>query len=325
MIVSLVFIAVGYNNGVSQRPALGWNTWCTMGTCGQGGVSPGKMSLHDVCNETEIKSIGAAMLSSGLYDMGYDRVNLDDCWVGENRNPDGTITWDPLRFPNGMKPVIDWLHERGLRFGLYSSMGSTTCNQNGRTWPGNATGTWPRHGSFGHYKEDAQTFAEWGVDYVKMDWCGDTYGHSSEELHRNFSKWLNATGRPMHLELCRGYKHPIPDYVAEVANSWRVAGDNWDFWPHTVSTIKDFINVSHLAGPFNWNYGDFLMTGGAGCNVFKAGDHCPGQTDAEYRTQFSVYVIAASPLIIGTDIRNMTQIMKDMQGALAQANEGSSA
>ena len=137
MIASLAFVAaLGYNNGVSQRPALGWNTWCTMGMCGQGGVSPGKMSLHDVCNETEIKSIGAAMISSGLYDMGYDRVNLDDCWVGENRSADGTIAWDPLRFPNGMKPVIDWLHERGLRFGLYSSMGSTTCNNNGRTWPG---------------------------------------------------------------------------------------------------------------------------------------------------------------------------------------------
>jgi len=279
-----------------------------------------------------------------------------------------------------MKPVVDWLHARGLKFGLYSSMGNETCNNNGRTWPGNATGTWPRHGSFGYYKEDAQTFADWGVDYVKvcercsanhrrrpallttlaplnpshahpprccflppsanpnainrrrrrlttgdatpprclsflsfkMDWCGKTFGHTSEELHRNFSHWLNATGRPMHLELCRGYeKHPIPDYVAEVAQSWRVAGDNWDFWPHTVETIKDFINVSHLAGPYNWNYGDFLMTGGAGCNNFEAGDHCAGQTDAEYRTQFSVYAIAASPLIIGTDIRNMTQIMKD--------------
>jgi len=77
-----------------------------------------------------------------------------------------------------------------------------------------------------------------------------------------------------------------------------------------VGTIKDFINVSHLAGPHNWNYGDFLMTGGAGCNVFEAGAHCPGQTDAEYRTQFSVYALAASPLIVGTDIRNMTAIMR---------------
>ena len=107
--------------------------------------------------------------------------------------------------------------------------------------------------------------------------------------------------------------------------------------PHTTDTIQAFIGTSHLAGPYNWNYGDFLvsdavrfgcrvlavlmrllrilcqrqMTGGAGCGQFHAGDHCPGQTDAEYRTQFSVYVLVASPLIIGTDIRNMTKIMKD--------------
>lgn len=188
-------------------------------------------------------------------------------------------------------------------------MGTTTCNNHGKTWPGLQPGTWPRGGSYGHYKEDAETFASWGVDYVKMDWCGKK-PEDSKTLHTNFSRWMNATGRPMHLELCRGYKRGDP-YVAQVANSWRVAGDNWDYWPHTVSTIKSFIGLSHLAGPYNWNYGDFLMTGGAGCNHFKAGEHCPGQTDAEYRTQFSVYVIAASPLIIGTDIRNMTQIMKD--------------
>ena len=146
----LVGSVTAYDNGVSQKPPLGWNSWCTMGMCGQGGVSPGKMSLHDVCNETEIKSIGEAMHSSGLYAMGYDRVNLgeqtapsllpdlapsltslppslppsfsvpDDCWVGENRSADGSLAWDPLRFPNGIKSLVDWLHGRGLKFGLYS-------------------------------------------------------------------------------------------------------------------------------------------------------------------------------------------------------------
>ena len=149
----------------------------------------------------------------------------------------------------------------------------------------------------------------------------------------------------MHLELCRGYKKdPLPTYVAEVAQSWRVAGDNWDWWPHTIETIvrccmhnspslslslashnmllsrtvscspqNDFVNESRLAGPYGWNYGDFLMTGGAGCDEFESkGEHCPGQNDAEYRTQFAVYALCASPLIIGTDVRDFTPIMSSI-------------
>ena len=101
------------------------------------------------------------------------------------------------------------------------------------------------------------------MDFVKIDWCGSKNGHSAEELHTNFSHWMNATGRPMWLELCRGYSHPLPDYVAKVAQSWRATGDNWDYWPHTTDTIQAFVGTSHLAGPYNWNYGDFLVSDAA--------------------------------------------------------------
>jgi alpha-galactosidase len=92
-------------------------------------------------------------------------------WVAAERDPEtNALTWETTRFPSGIPSLTKWLHAKGLKFGLYSSMGTTTCNNKGRTWPGLKNGTWPRHGSYDHYQEDAAAFAAWGVDYVKMDW-----------------------------------------------------------------------------------------------------------------------------------------------------------
>ena len=129
--------AFAYNNGVGLKPALGWNTWCTQSTCGQAGISPGSTYLHDVCNDTEIRSIAEAMISNGMHQLGYNRINLDgevsqalryapdalmhpDCWVAEDRTADGQITFDKERFPNGMKSLINWLHGKGLLFGSHT-------------------------------------------------------------------------------------------------------------------------------------------------------------------------------------------------------------
>eukprot|EP00662_Eupelagonemidae_sp_cell21_P048686 gene48686-48894_t len=114
-----------YDNGVAEKPPLGWNTWCTMGTCGQNGSTPGLHPLHDVCTEGEIKSVAEAMLSSGLHELGYVHINLDDCWIAEDRTADGAITWSTSRFPSGIPSLTAWLHAKGLKFGLYSSMGTT--------------------------------------------------------------------------------------------------------------------------------------------------------------------------------------------------------
>ena len=125
-------------------------------------------------------------------------------------------------------------------------MGDATCNPGGR----------PRKipGSFGKYKEDAATFASWGMDYVKTDWCGKK-PNEPEQLHTAFSAAMNATGRPMWLELCRGYSYdPIPDYVAKVANSWRTTGDHQDEWKNTVQVIKSFWAPSNPGVPYAWNY-----------------------------------------------------------------------
>merc|ERR1719272_752328 len=110
--------------------------------------------------------------------LGWQYINLDDCWTAVNRSAFGGIQADPARFPDGLGPVISHVHSLGLKFGLYTSAGDTTCN-----WHGHPAGTWPRHGSLGHYKEDTATFAAWGVDYVKIDWCGEKGGHDAETLH----------------------------------------------------------------------------------------------------------------------------------------------
>eukprot|EP00937_MAST-01D_sp_MAST-1D-sp2_P000224 g224.t1 len=287
--------ACAYDNGEhSRKPALGWNTWCTLSDCHNG-----DNKYFDRCNEFEVMSIADAMIDSGMHELGFNHVNLDDCWADMERDAHGNIQPDPARFPSGMKAVADKLHAMGLKFGLYTSMGDSTCNPGGR----------PHKipGSFGHYKEDAATIASWNLDYV--DWCG---GHLTDPQaqHTNLSHWLNATGRPIWLELCRGYSYdPIPKYVAEVANSWRTTGDHQDEWGNTLKVIQSFWAPSNPGVPHAWNYGDFLMTGGPGCDV-NASWHCPRSSDDEYRTAFATWAIAASPLIVATDIRNMTAVMK---------------
>ena len=288
-----------YDNGISLKPPLGWNTWCTQGKC-----------MYDVCDENEIKSIANAMLENGMFDLGYDYINLDDCWAYYYRNETtNALRWDPDRFPNGLPSLIDWLHQRGFKFGLYTSAGDTTCS------PGQRPYDIP--GSYNYYKEDTAAFAEWGVDFVKIDWCGDKDLLKSldpQVMHSNFSQWLNATGRPIHLELCRGYDYPPPPYVADVAQSWRVSGDHVDNWGSTLDVISHLVGVSDMSGPYRWSYADFLETGGQGCKGDwneSAGSHCPGMEDEMYKSFFAITAFSASPLIVATDVRNLTAVMKE--------------
>eukprot|EP00937_MAST-01D_sp_MAST-1D-sp2_P007303 g7303.t1 len=247
----------------------------------------------------QIKDTAKAMVDNGMKDAGFEWIVLDDCWH-PSRNSNNTLVPFPDFFPDGMKPVIDYVHSLGLKFGLYTSVGDKTCH-----------GGWSP-GSYGHYEEDANLFASWEVDYVKMDYCG---GHDSPEGHANFSKALNATGRPIVLELCRG---PYQDedkwgYADSVAQVWRATGDHHDEFSSTLDQLDHMKGRGNWSGPFGWAYGDMMMTGGQGCDPYdpKTPTHCPGQTDNEYRTEFSLYAVASSPMMIGTDIRDMTPIMQE--------------
>jgi len=214
---------------------------------------------------------------------------------------------DPQRFPNGMKSVIDYVHSQGLKFGLYTDAGVNTCSTGGRPHP--------IPGSYGHYEQDAKTYASWGVDYVKMDWCSTRVNGTQlepEVQYAQMSKALNSTGRPIFFLSCEwGVDEPWK-WMRQFTNAWRSTGDHRDKWASTTYVINQMAEIQDYAGPGGWNYMDFLMTGGEGCKPYVPGHRCPGQTDVEYRTEFTMWVIAASPLIVATDIRNMSAIQKEI-------------
>jgi len=284
---TLILLVTSYDNGYGLKPTLGWNTWCAVGECGL-----------DLCTEKQVRETADALISSGLKAVGYEWIILDDCWHPQTRSSSGELVPNPKFFPNGMKVVADYAHSLGLKFGIYTSAGTITCRGD--------------LGSYGHFEQDAKTFASWNLDYIKIDWCGENLNY---ENHIAFGKALNATGRPIWLELCRG-TYETEDhygYAASIAQSWRSDGDHHDNFPSTLSQLKSVEGKSNWYGPYGWAYLDMLMTGGQGCQNQSIDEavHCPVQTDNQYRTEFSLYAIVASPLVIGTDIRNMTSIMKE--------------
>jgi len=267
---------------------MGWNTWCTLGKCGR-----------DYCNETEIRSIAQTMIRNGMKDLGYNYVNLDDCWA-DRRDANGNILADASRFPSGMKALADYIHSLGMKFGLYTCAGTYTCSSGGRDHK--------IPGSYGHYDQDAKTYASWGIDYVKMDWC-NTEGLDPKIQYPLMTKAINASGRAMFFEMCEWGKEDPWEWAQPYANAWRATGDHHDEWGSTSNIIDQMAGLGKYAESGAWNYMDFLMTGGQGCdNITTA--HCPGMTNTEYITEFTMWTICNSGLIVATDIRTLTPIMK---------------
>jgi alpha-galactosidase len=285
----------GMDNGLGRTPPLGWNTWLTCGeaTCG-----------HDNCNEEEVKSAALAMKQNGMHELGWNYVNLDDCWALARNSTDQRLMWDSSRFPSGIPALTEWLHNLGFKFGLYTSAGNQTCSSGGRPIK--------VPGSRGHYDLDAKTFADWGVDYIKLDWCGDIKDQvwEGKTAHEQFSAAVNQSGRAMFLEVVAGFFFLGADTVHKYANSWRFCEDHHDAWSSTVEQLQCRADqkTSGFGAPGGWPYQDFLVTGGAGC---KTAPHCPGegQSDDSYRAEFTLWSLVQSPLIVATDVRNMTPVM----------------
>jgi len=268
---------------------MGWNTWCTLGPCGR-----------DYCDANEIKAIGSAIHSSGMFDLVYNYVNLDDCWAGK-RDKNGEIHPEELQFPHVMKNLADYLHDIHLKFGLYTDAGTLTCKGK-------------RPGSYGYYKQDAATYASWGMDFVKMDWCNTKINQTQLDPRVQYPQMrdaLNVTGRPIFFSACEwGADNPW-EWGMATANSWRISGDHHDNWGSTASIIEYYAGKAKYSGPGGWNDPDFIYTGGQGCFI----DHrkrCPGQTETEYITEFSMWALWSAPLIVATEIRNMTDFMKSV-------------
>lgn len=277
--------AQALDNGVGRTPPMGWNSWNTF-FCN--------------INESLIRGMADSIVSSGMRDAGYEYVVVDDCWMNPNRDSSGNLQGDPTRFPSGMKALGDYIHGKGLKFGIYGAPLDRTCAQYFGSYPG-ATG------SQGHEAQDARQFAAWGVDYLKYDWCSPS-GTINDQV-TTFARMrdaLAATGRPILYSINSNSIHsktgPQRNW-GDVANIWRTTEDIQLVWnTNQVNDypmgIQNIINVNvPLAGyarPGGFNDPDMMEVGRGTL------------TDTEQRSHFAMWAIMAAPLIAGNDIRNMT-------------------
>jgi alpha-galactosidase len=254
---------------LAKTPPMGWNSWNKFG-----------------CNVSEllIKEMADAMVASGMKDAGYQYIVIDDCWQ-VSRDASGTIVADPKRFPSGMKALADYVHGKGLRFGLYSDAGAKTCEG--------------RPGSNGFEVEDARQYAQWGVDYLKYDWCS-TDGVDPKIAYPTMRDALRATGRPIVLSMCEWGQSKPWTWARGVGHLWRTTGDISDRWNSFTRLLDQQVGLEKFAGPGGWNDPDMLEVGNG------------GMTTAEYRAHFSFWCLLAAPLMAGNDLRSMTPEIRDV-------------
>ncbi|GGV29710.1 alpha-galactosidase [Kitasatospora herbaricolor] len=273
--------AAALGNGLALTPPMGWNSWNRFGCS---------------ITEAKVKAVADAIVSKGLKDLGYTYVTVDDCWMGSARDVDGNLVADAVKFPSGMKALGDYLHGKGLKFGLYESPTEGTCQH--------------RPGSYGHETADAASFAAWGVDYLKYDWCqtsttespnmwadfpGFTEKQLAQALFPRMRDALAATKRPIAYSLsncCAALD--LPSWAGPVANLWRTSTDITDSWSSVLYNFGRAAAIPAAAKPGQWNDPDMLEVGNG------------GMTDAEYRSHFSLWAQLAAPLIMGNDVSAAT-------------------
>ncbi|WP_245178965.1 NPCBM/NEW2 domain-containing protein [Streptomyces montanisoli] len=260
--------AAALDNGLARTPPMGFNDWNAFGC--------------DV-SEQLIEQTADYLVSSGLKDAGYTYVNIDDCWQTHSRDAQGRLVPDPAKFPDGIKGTADYVHSKGLKLGIYEDAGTETCAH----YPG----------SLGHETTDAQSFADWGVDYLKYDNCNNNSDGTRADYVKRYTAMrdaLAATGRPIVYSLCEwGVQNPW-EWAGDVGNSWRTTGDISDSWSSMLNIAKANMPLASAAGPGHWNDPDMLEVGNG------------GMTDTEYRSHFSLWSMMDSPLLIGTDLRKAT-------------------
>ena len=267
------------DNGLAKTPPMGWNSWNKFGCKG--------------LNEKVVRETADTMVSSGMKDAGYQFVILDDCWQ-TGRDASGNIVADADRFPSGIKALADYVHSKGLKFGIYSDAGTMTCAK--------------RPGSIGHEYQDAKQYASWGVDYLKEDWCNTLPGQNSESSYTLMRNALAESGRPIVFSICEWGSTKPWLWAGPIGNLWRSTGDIQDCWDckkdwggNGVTQIIDLMSgLETYAGPGHWNDPDMLEVGNG------------GMTKEEYRAHFSMWAMFSAPLLAGNDISNMTPDTKEI-------------
>ena len=263
--------------GLAPTPPMGWNSWNTFA-----------MKI----DENLVKETAEALIASGMRDAGYNYIVIDDGWEAMERDKQGNLVPDPNKFPGGMKALGDYLHSKGFKFGIHNCAGTKTCSG----FPGGR----------GHEFQDAITYASWGVDYLKYDWCYHGTANA-EETYRTMGNALYATGRPIVFSLCEWGSNKPWEWAQDIGHLWRTTGDitncydcqetyslGWKF------ILKSQIGLEKYAGPDHWNDPDMLEVGNKGLTL------------AESRAHFSLWCIIAAPLMAGNDVRHMSSDVRDI-------------
>jgi alpha-galactosidase len=256
------------DNGLGRTPQMGWNSW-------------NKFACK--IDEKLIHSTVDSLVSTGLAKIGYQYACLDDCWEMPSRDAQGLLEFNNISFPSGGKALGDYIHSKGLKFGIYSSDGDKTCQG--------------RPASLHHETADANSFAGWGVDYLKLDNCHNE-GLPPKERYPIMRDALNATGRPIFYALCEWGDADPASWAGGVGNSWRTTGDISDNWATMINRVDLNEPLYAAAAPGSWNDPDMLEVGNGGMN------------EDEYVTHFSLWCIMKSPLLIGCDITSMSDATK---------------
>ncbi len=267
---------------LAQTPPMGWNSW--------------NKFACDGINEKVIKEVADAMSSNGMQAVGYQYIVIDDCWqVG--RDSAGNIQYDAGKFPHGIKALADYIHSKGLKFGIYTCAGTKTCAG--------------RPASRGYEFQDARQYAAWGVDYLKEDWC-NTSTQNAQESYTLMRDALYKAGRPIVFSLCEWGANKPWHWAQDVGHLWRTTGDIGNFWEFGeawdgrsggggVLNILDLQNgLEQYAGPGHWNDPDMLEVGNGAL------------TPEEERSHFSLWCMLAAPLMAGNDLRNMSPVTRSI-------------
>ena len=265
---------------LAPTPPMGWNTWNTFQTN---------------IDEPLLKGMVDSYVSSGMRDAGYTYFVLDDGWMSMERDSNGQLVADPKKFPRGMKEFADYVHSKGMKFGIYNCAGTKTC----AGYPGTR----------GHEYEDARLYASWGVDYLKYDWC-NTDSLNAREAYITMSSALKATGRPIIFSLCEWGQHQPWLWAKGVGQLYRTTGDIYagfdknlskGSWTalSVLSILDKQVNIRQYAGPGHWNDPDMLEVGN-------------GMSLTEDRAHFSLWCMLAAPLMAGNDLRKMSEQTKNI-------------
>ena len=282
-------LAEALNKGsrLAITPPMGWNSW---------------NAFEKDIDEKKIKAIADAMVSSGMRDAGYIYLVLDDAWMANKRDTNGRLVADPKKFPSGMKAIGDYIHRKGLKYGIYQDRGKMTCQQ--------------LPGSFGHERIDMETFAQWGVDYIKMDSCfAESNGRMSSEDYTLYRKCIRATGRPIVLSISDFGNAAWAWGGKESSQLWRTSNDIYP-WMGSIYACAEtsagdraihpaFGGLWQFAGPGHWNDPDMLQVG----NLKGVEEDRKEVAD---RAHFSLWCMLAAPLMAGNDLRTMSKEVRNV-------------